>query len=196
MMMIEPTPPKQTKLMIGRSPLFKTRPVFTSDKLIIMDLSYTKKLYDISDIPRFEYICMNLVELDISGTCVRNIAHLKLCPRLSKLVMNRMSSLYDGEKADDVMAFRLDVLSECTSLTHLDMNYFACIEWEEDMIDIRPIFSKEFLSQLTTLMIAADTYGNRCPLRWLSMESITYIVQHAVNVRTLDISNTTGNLDT
>lgn len=191
-MSLLPTPPEHTK-PIKRSPLIKSRPVVTNGGAAIMDVSYTKNLYQLER-THFTYTYMDLVEVDISGTDIKSIALLRMCPRLSKLVMSCMNALYDE---DDIASFGLETLSECKSLTHLDMNRFSLFYLDEDdLIDIRPLLSKEFLAQLTTLLVGAGTCGNRGPLRWLSMDSITCILEYAVNVRTLDISeHVKGNLD-
>lgn len=191
-MSLLPTPPEHTK-PIKRSPLLKSRPVVTNGGAAIMDVSYTKNLSRLER-THFKYTYMDLVELDISGTDIESITCLRICPRLSKLIMSCMNVLYDEE---DIANFGLETLSECKSLTHLNMTGFSLFYLDEDyLIDIRPLFSKEFLAQLNTLLVGADTYGNRCPLRWLSMDSITYMLEHAVNVRTLDISqHVKGNLE-
>ncbi len=190
-MPLPPTPPEQ-KPPVKRSPLQRSRPVAING-CVSMDVSYTKNLYHLER-THFKYTYMDLVELDISGTDIKSIALLRMCPRLSKLIMRCMNALYDE---DDIANFGLETLSECKSLTHLDMNRFTLFYLDEDdMIDIRPLLSKEFLAQLTTLLVGAGTCGNRGPLRWLSMDSITYILEYAVNVRTLDISeHVKGNLD-
>lgn len=169
-MPLPPTPPEQ-KPPVKRSPLQRSRPVAING-CVSMDVSYTKNLYQLER-TRFNYTYMDLVELDISGTDIKSIALLRMCPRLSKLIMRCMNAIYDE---DDIASFGLETLSECKSLTHLDMNRFSLFYLDEDdLIDIRPLLSKEFLAQLTTLLVGAGTCGNRGPLRWLSMDSITCI---------------------
>lgn len=152
------------------------------------------KIYDLHSAPHFKNICANLVELNISGTDVENIAQLKSCPLLSKLVMNDMFNIREPT-VEGLVLFGLDTLASCPLLTHLDMGTFGTVEQEEDMIDIKLFFPREFLAQLTTFIVAAGV--NRCPLRWLTTDSIYFILEFAVNVRCLDISNhIRGNLNT
>jgi hypothetical protein len=100
-----------------------------------------------------------------------------------------MRDMLDEPTPDDLVEFGLDTLAECACLTHLDIDGFANLELEQEMIDIKSFFPKKFLEQLTTLIAPSyigDHAGN--PVRWLSEDSIYYILECAVNVRHLDIS--------